>query len=760
MTKLYIFLFLTLSIVAGNAQIINFPADSNFKWVLLQSATTTAIAIDVNNNAIQIDANNNNEIEISEAQSVYKLNINQRQLSDLQWLSYFTSLKKLDCSSNALTTLNVSALSNLEVLDCSTNNLTTLDVSGLSHLTALVCRQNRLTSLEFNNCPNILGIDCSVNNLIALDVSSLQRLYQLYCYTNELRTLNLGILPELFILECSQNQLTDLKLSGLTVINRIDCNGNLLTTLDVSNLADLEILYCAVNPMLALYMSYVGPNLSQFYNPSIYSPTLKYICIELGRQGALRNALYDTPLNTVEINSYCSFNLPWLFYNINASAKFDAGNNGCDSNDIPFQNLKYRVNTNGLFGSLTQTRTGNASIPLREGTHVISPILPNPSYFTFSPASATVTFPGQTSPAIANFYMVPNGIHNDLEISIFPMTVAKPGFDAVYKIIYKNNGTTTQSGTVNLNFNDAIMNRVSTSPVLTTQSTNVLSWAFTNLKPLEAKEITVIFNINSQMDTPPVTMQDNLSYTATIIGATDLTPVDNTALLRQRVVSSWDPNDKTCLEGETVGPELIGKYVHYMIRFENTGTFAAENVVVKDMIDLSKFDVNSIDVLSSSHPVETKFSGSNKIEFIFENINLPFDDANNDGYVVFKIKTKSILVVGNSFSNQANIYFDYNSPIVTNNATTTIAALSVNDFEFSSYFTLYPNPAEEMLNINTRKNIKISSISIYDISGRLIQSISNPEINSGIDVSSLKTGNYFLKINSDKGTTNAKFAKK
>jgi hypothetical protein len=34
------------------------------------------------------------------------------------------------------------------------------------------------------------------------------------------------------------------------------------------------------------------------------------------------------------------------------------------------------------------------------------------------------------------------------------------------------------------------------------------------------------------------------------------------------------------------------------------------------------------------------------VEFIFQGIQLPFDDANNDGYVVFKIKSKNTLAIG------------------------------------------------------------------------------------------------------------------
>ncbi|KGO91091.1 DUF7619 domain-containing protein, partial [Flavobacterium enshiense] len=159
---------------------------------------------------------------------------------------------------------------------------------------------------------------------------------------------------------------------------------------------------------------------------------------------------------------------------------------------------------------------------------------------------------------------------------------------------------------------------------------------------------------------------DILHYTTAVTSAaTDEMPNDNTFVFHQRVVNSYDPNDKTCIQGTTIAQSQVGKYVHYMIRFENTGTFPAQNIVVKDMIDTNKFDINSLVPLKGSHPFVTNITSGNKVEFIFENINLPFDDANNDGYVAFKIKTKPSLVVGNTFSNSASIYFDYNFPIVT-----------------------------------------------------------------------------------------------
>jgi len=203
---------------------------------------------------------------------------------------------------------------------------------------------------------------------------------------------------------------------------------------------------------------------------------------------------------------------------------------------------------------------------------------------------------------------------------------------------------------------------------------------------------------------------------------------------------------------------MVGKDLHYMIRFENTGTAEAVNIVVRDMIDTNKFDISSLVPWNGSHPFASRTTG-NKVEFIFENINLPFDDAHNDGYVMFKIKTKPTLVLGDTFSNTAGIYFDYNFPVITNTATATVALLANQDFEFNSFFSIAPNPATAVLNISKKGGIVISSVSIYNMLGQLALVIPDATDISAVDVSNLKTGNYFIRITSDKGTSNAKFIK-
>jgi hypothetical protein len=236
---------------------------------------------------------------------------------------------------------------------------------------------------------------------------------------------------------------------------------------------------------------------------------------------------------------------------------------------------------------------------------------------------------------------------------------------------------------------------------------------------------------------------------------TDILPVDNVATINQTVVDSYDPNDKTCVEGTVVGPTVAGKYVHYVIRFENTGTANAINVVVRDIIDTAKFDISTLIPQSGSHPYTTRIINTNQVEFIFQNINLPFDDANNDGYIAFKIKVKPTLVVGDTFSNSANIYFDYNFPIVTNNYVTTIQTLGLNETTAENKLSVYPNPVRDIIHFKSQENIL--KVEVYDISGRILSS--NTVHDNKLNLGSLGTGNYILKVYTESGFVNTKIIK-
>jgi fumarate reductase subunit C len=118
------------------------------------------------------------------------------------------------------------------------------------------------------------------------------------------------------------------------------------------------------------------------------------------------------------------------------------------------------------------------------------------------------------------------------------------------------------------------------------------------------------------------------------------------------------------------------------------------------------------------------------------------------------------LVTGDSFTNEAIIYFDYNFPILTNKATSTFKTLGTQDFEFADYFSVYPNPVNDILNIVTKNTIQLNAIAVYDMLGQIVIAVPNAQNISKVNVSKLPIGNYFLKMITDKGTSSFKFTKK
>jgi len=747
------------SFFAVEAQVINFP-DANFKAKLLQASTSSDIAWDLNNNRIKIDANNNGEIEVSEASVVSRLlittGISTFNINSLEGIRFFTNLTNFQYNNNygLISNLSLQGMTNLQNVLLFENNITNVDLSGCTNLQALEIRDNYTTGLNVDGCYNATSIVVSGSEVPAIDVHDFVNLQSLII--RGLNSINVRGCRNLSHLQIG-GLFTDLNLNDCTNINTLQIWGSNLTSLNLENCSRLNSLLCTSSSSLKYLNIKNGVNEASI-NISL-NPNLKFICADESQFGNIQYEISRNNYTNCFVSSYCSFVPGGVHFIMEGVSKFDFNVNGCDLIDPKLPLVKFNITGPSGTGAVISDDSGSYKLSVIAGTHTITPVFEVPNYFIMSPQSKTVSFPTEPSPSFQDFCVTANGLHPDLEIIQLPIRSARPGSDAVYKLIYKNKGTNTQSGTLNLSFNDAVLDFVSATPTVNNQTANNLSWDFTNLLPFETREISLTLNVNSPMETPAVNGGDVLNYTASITSAaTDETPDDNSFTLNQTVVNSYDPNDKTCLEGATISPSEVGKYVHYMIRFENTGTFPAENIVVKDMIDTNKLDINSLVPIKGSHDFFTRING-NKVEFIFENINLPFDDANNDGYVAFKIKTKPTLVVGNTFSNSASIYFDYNFPIVTNTATTAIQTLSTQDFEFGQYLSLYPNPVNNELNIETKQTIEVSSISIYNTLGQLVVVVPNAKNITKIDVSSLSSGNYFVKINSDKGTANTKFIK-
>ncbi len=695
-------------------------------------------------------------IDVSGLANLRYFNCVSNQFTSLN-VSNLINLQTLYCANNSISSLDLSGLNTMQQLACADNQMTSLNVSGLTNLVVLNCFNNQLSSLNLNGMINLSFLNSSVNPLSSLNLSGLTNLLQLYCNNNQLSSLDVSTLTNLQQLYCMNNQLPNLNVSDLANLQKIYCENNVLTSIDVSGLTNLQVLQCSDNQLESLFIK--NNNASWISLLFENNPNLEYICADDQDISLVQQKINQYGYAaTCTVNSYCSFTPGGIFYTIQGNNKYDGNSNGCDASDAFYPNLKFSITDGIVTGNLISNSSGNYSIPVFAGTHTLTPELENPTYFTIDPANTTISFPTSTNPYVQDFCITPNGVYHDLEVVVIPIGTARPGFDATYKIKYKNKGTVTETATLVFNFNEDVLDFVSSTVIPTIVNPGSLSWTIGTIAPFQSGEFVVTLNVNSPMETPAVNAGDLLSYTATLNGVnTDETPEDNTFTLRQTVVNSFDPNDKMCLEGSTINSTMIGEYVHYQIRFENTGTFPAQNIVVKDLIDTSMFDVSTLQMTDTSHSCVTRITNPNQVEFIFENINLPFDDANNDGYLVFKIKTKSTLVTGNTISNLANIYFDYNFPITTNTATSTFQTLQNESFELDAYLTMYPNPVAEILNLKPKQPTEIYNVVIYNLLGQQVQTVINP--NESVDVSRLTRGSYIVKITTDKGVFSSKFIK-
>jgi hypothetical protein len=337
---------------------------------------------------------------------------------------------------------------------------------------------------------------------------------------------------------------------------------------------------------------------------------------------------------------------------------------------------------------------------------------------------------------------------------MLPITPAQPGFDAIYEIVYRNNGNQTLSGDVYFSFDDTLMDYVSAEPAEDMTSDNIRGWGYTNLMPFESRTIMVTVNVNSPMETPAVNLDDVLAYSVSITPSEgDETPDNNVFLYDEIVIGSFDPNDITCLEGETATPDIIGEFLHYNINFENTGTAPATFIVVKQEINPEQFDINTLQLLSASHDIMVKVEG-NLVEYRFDAINLgPLEKGN----LVFKIRTLDGLQVGDEVMQKAEIFFDYNWPIVTNEAITSFEVLGVQDFETDQSVKIYPNPTNGIVNITADSNLM--SLQLYDLQGRLLQTVLPNNASAVLNMTSRTSGVYLLKVTSQKGIKVEKFIK-
>lgn len=305
------------------------------------------------------------------------------------------------------------------------------------------------------------------------------------------------------------------------------------------------------------------------------------------------------------------------------------------------------------------------------GVYIVAPVVPQYWAISTDSLSYTVVIDSVfTNMDSLDFGFYPDTIVDDLEpvlVGGFPRcsTVAN------YYVNVQNIGTTTPSGYIELMLDDSLT-FVNSSLAPDSIVGQHHYWAFDSLEYFGVEQFTV------EVQMPDVNgINDTIeSYLSLFIDSSGVFLNNDADTLQQRVVCAYDPNDKVS-EPSGFGPEgYIDTTIHkleYTIRFQNTGNDTA--VVVRILDQLSPYlKWNTLNIKASSHTMQTAISGLGEVEFLFDDIYLPDSNVNylgSQGYVTYEIEIGDVILMGVPIQNTANIYFDYNTAIITNTTNNT-----------------------------------------------------------------------------------------
>lgn len=372
------------------------------------------------------------------------------------------------------------------------------------------------------------------------------------------------------------------------------------------------------------------------------------------------------------------------------------------------------------------------------------------SYFTQIPSFWSFSTPNQVQTQDLRLVPIPGG--HDLQLDLVSFNLAAVGSTRIAKYIVTNQGTYQEDAIVKilpLRFNNQV-NLNASFPYI--NSGDTLIYNLTGLNPEDTLELNLSYSF-------PVSLLNNLgdvdSSIAWIEGPIEDSIQNDSIIAWSTLVAAYDPNYKECYLKDSIPfqPNLSKKFT-YTVHFQNEGNYYAENIIVKDSLS-QRFDFNTIKILESSHDVYASMDG-NQLIFHFDDIHLNYasnNDEESKGYVTFTLELNSPLELNELICNQAEIYFDYNPPITTNNNCVftfeeIVSTVAVDELDKQNTFNIYPNPSSDIFYIGSSSEMGFNSIVVYDEFGRRVQ-ISKDVI----DGSQLSDGIYLVELLNENAQT-------
>jgi len=358
---------------------------------------------------------------------------------------------------------------------------------------------------------------------------------------------------------------------------------------------------------------------------------------------------------------------------ISGKVYYDANQNSIiDSNEIGLGSVNILSNPISLYSYTDLNGNYFTNFSDTIGNYIVAPY--NISHWSLVSDSSTYSIGIDSTFTVIDsldFGFYPDSITNDISIDL-TNDLLRCSSVLNYWINYSNIGTTNPSGVILLTLADSLQ-YINSSFLPDSITGQNIYWSYDSLQFFNNN------NINITVSTPTfLNMGTTLTSSLSVSVIDDFEQIDTVFMdsVSPILTCAYDPNDKSVFPG--YGPlGIISTEVEsleYIIRFQNTGTDTAFNIVIEDQLD-TKLNWETITPISSSHSFSVGLTQAGKLSFIFNNIMLPDSNINeleSHGFIKYQIDISPGLPMGTSIYNEANIFFDANPPIQTNQTLSTI----------------------------------------------------------------------------------------
>jgi uncharacterized repeat protein (TIGR01451 family) len=509
------------------------------------------------------------------------LDISSSQIANLEGIKYFKNLHSLHCQNNLITNLP-ELPSKIRFLDLSYNQLTSIANNLPDSLIWLMANHNQITNAGlpvFSRVVELVGLDYNLLTGFPVFADSI---------------------PAIGTISVAHNQISNIPGPFHYWLWALDIGNNPISTIPDIYVSDG--LFCDSTNISCL----------PFLNPLLE---------RLQTEGSNITCIPNKPANLVTNLPVCNAtNNPndcRAFPTVTGYVFHDNNNNGVkDAGEMPRVGIFVAVYSQDLSNNYGYAYTDNNGA-YQISMNLLLDTLNNmnffveanmPSYFTTPVAMQAFELENSGSYSQhfeRNFPLQTTQTVKDFQVHLTNLNAfARPGFGLNLHLGYQNKGTVPANAVIK--FAKADLYDVASSSIAHTLSGDTLVWTIPNVQAGQLGYIQIQGTLSASA---PLGSIQNFYAAVNQNDATDNMIADNSSLLQMEVRGSYDPNDK---QGPaTITPTQVanGKFIDYTIRFQNTGTDTAFNVVVTDTL-ANNLQANTLEIVSASHNMMTELKGN------------------------------------------------------------------------------------------------------------------------------------------------------